>query len=62
MPYRPDAMPDRVSDHLPESVRQAYRDAFLNACERGNRDEQRAHQIAWAALKAHYQACGNARH
>ncbi|GAA5786166.1 ChaB family protein [Chitiniphilus shinanonensis] len=62
MPYRSDPLPDRVSDHLPESVRQAYRDAFLNACERGNRDEQRAHQIAWAALKEHYRSCTRAPH
>jgi cation transport regulator len=58
MPYRVNAeLPPRVRSHLPEHAQDIYRGAFNHAyaAHAGEPErEQRAHMIAWAAVKCSY--------
>ncbi|HEX9072153.1 MAG TPA: ChaB family protein [Pseudolabrys sp.] len=58
MPYRVNAdLPPRVRRHLPEHAQDIYREAFNHAyaAHVGELEqEQRAHMIAWAAVKRSY--------
>lgn len=55
MPYRDNSeLPQAVRDHLSEHAQDIYREAFNHAygAHAGEADrEQRAHMIAWAAVK-----------
>jgi len=58
MPYRVNAeLPPSVRHHLPEHAQDIYREAFNHAygAHAGEVDcEQRAHMIAWSAVKRRY--------
>ena len=58
MPYHVNAeLPASVRNHLPEHAQEIYREAFNHAfkAHAGEVDrEQRAHMIAWAAVKRSY--------
>lgn len=58
MPYRVNEdLPAAIQNHLPEHAQAIYREAFNNAysAHAGEIDrEQRAHMIAWAAVKRSY--------
>ncbi len=58
MPYRSNSdLPPSVRNHLPDHAQDIYREAFNHAyrAHAGEADrEQRAHMIAWAAVKRSY--------
>ncbi len=58
MPYRFNSdLPPSVRNHLPDHAQDIYREAFNHAyaANAGESDrEQRAHMIAWAAVKRTY--------
>jgi cation transport regulator len=58
MPYRTNLdLPSSVRNHLPEHAQDIYREAFNHAfaAHAGEADqEERAHRIAWAAVKRVY--------
>lgn len=58
MPYARNAdLPDPVRAHLPDHAQDIYREAFNHAyaAHAGEDDrEERAHRIAWAAVKRSY--------
>ncbi|HXD44750.1 MAG TPA: ChaB family protein [Pseudolabrys sp.] len=58
MPYRHNLdLPASVQSHLPSHAQDIYREAFNHAyaAHAGEADrEQRAHMIAWAAVKRSY--------
>jgi cation transport regulator len=62
MPYPVNAdLPAGVRHHLPEHAQSIYREAFNHAyrAHAGESDrEQRAHMIAWAAVKRSYVKTG----
>ena len=62
MPYRVnDDLPASVRSHLPEHAQDIYREAFNHAfaAHAGEPEqEQRAHRIAWAAVKRSYVKSG----
>ena len=47
-------LPDSVRDNLPKHAQEIYKSAFNNAWEEYNHDEQRAHSVAWSAVKRSY--------
>ena len=52
MPYESTRdLPDSVREHLPEHAREIYKEAFNSAWEQYDRDEGRAHRVAWGAVK-----------
>lgn len=56
MPYdHLEDLPESVRDHLPRHAQEIYRAAFNNAWETYDHDEERAHRIAWAAVKHQYE-------
>jgi cation transport regulator len=63
MPYRVnDDLPASVRSHLPEHAQDIYREAFNHAfaAHAGEPEqEQRAHRIAWAAVKRSYVKSGD---
>jgi cation transport regulator len=63
MPYRiNEDLPPRVRHHLPEHAQAIYREAFNHAyaAHAGEAErEQRAHMIAWAAVKRTYVKAGD---
>lgn len=55
MPYNDvKDLPDSVRDHLPSHAQEIYRAAFNNAWDEYHHDEERAHRVAWAAVKEKY--------
>lgn len=59
MPYRTNAdLPSAVRQHLPAHAQDIFRSAYNNAWEHykfeGDRREEAAHRIAWAAVKKKY--------
>uniref|UniRef100_B8HZ88 ChaB family protein n=1 Tax=Cyanothece sp. (strain PCC 7425 / ATCC 29141) TaxID=395961 RepID=B8HZ88_CYAP4 len=55
MPYNQlDDLPQSVTEHLPHHAQEIYQAAFNNAWEEYDQDEERAHRIAWAAVKHQY--------
>jgi cation transport regulator len=58
MPYRVNNdLPSAIRNHLPDHAQDIYREAFNHAfaAHAGELDrEQRAHMIAWAAVKRSY--------
>lgn len=56
MPYQQlSDLPDSVKEHLPKHAQEIYRAAYNNAWEEYNHEEERAHRVAWAAVKHQYQ-------
>ncbi len=56
MPYpKVSDLPDSVRDNLPEHAQEIYRASFNNAWEEYGHDEERAHRVAWAAVKRDYE-------
>lgn len=55
MPYahRSD-LPDSVRAHLPDHAQDIYKEAFNSAWEEYDHDEERAHRVAWGAVKKSY--------
>ena len=62
MPYSTNtALPSSVRAHLPDHAQDIYREAFNHAyaAHTGELDqEERAHRIAWAAVKRSYVKAG----
>jgi cation transport regulator len=48
-------LPEGVRNNLPQHAQEIYRAAFNNAWEQYARDEERAHRVAWAAVKEKYE-------
>ncbi len=56
MPYdRLSDLPDSVRDHLPKHAQEIYRAAYNSAWNEYDHDEERAHRVAWAAVKNKYE-------
>lgn len=56
MPYKStSALPDGVKDHLPKHAQEIYKEAYNSAWEEYKHDEERAHRVAWAAVKNKYE-------
>ena len=55
MPYdhRSD-LPKSVKDNLPDHAQDIYKGAFNSAWDQYDHDEQRAHRVAWGAVKEKY--------
>jgi cation transport regulator len=55
MPYdtRSD-LPDGVRDNLPGHAQDIYKEAFNSAWDEYDHDEERAHRVAWGAVKKSY--------
>lgn len=47
-------LPDSVKDNLPDHAQDIYRKAFNNALDQYGQDEERAHRVAWGAVKREY--------
>jgi cation transport regulator len=66
MPYPTiDDLPESLRAHLPEHAQEIFRAAFNNAWARyralpPDALEERAHRIAWAAVKRRYRKAGDA--
>ena len=55
MPYEKlSDLPDSVRDNVPEHAQEIYRAAY-NSAEEQYGEEERAHRVAWAAVKDKYQ-------
>lgn len=56
MPYKDvNDLPESVKEHLPHHAQEIYRAAFNSAWDEYDRDEERAHRVAWAAVKKKYE-------
>ena len=56
MPYRRlSDLPKGVRDNVPKHAQEIYRAAFNSAWDEYGHDEERAHRIAWAAVKEKYE-------
>ena len=56
MPYRElKDLPRGVRDHLPRHAQEIYRAAFNSAWDEYGHDEERAHRVAWGAVKKKYE-------
>lgn len=47
-------LPDSVRDNLPKHAQEIYKSAYNNAWEEYNHNEERAHRVAWSAVKKSY--------
>ena len=55
MPYNNiEALPESVRNHLPQHAQEIYLAAYNSAWEEYQHDEERAHRVAWAAVKRSY--------
>lgn len=55
MPYERLAdLPESVQEHLPKHGQEIYRAAYNSAWDEYSHDEERAHRVAWAAVKKVY--------
>jgi cation transport regulator len=55
MPYEKISdLPESVQKHLPEHAQEIYRASFNSAWEQYHHEEERAHRVAWAAVKDQY--------
>lgn len=56
MPYKTlHELPESVRDNLPNHAQEIYQAAFNSAWDEYNHDEERAHRVAWAAVKHTYE-------
>ncbi len=55
MPYsKRTELPDSVKDNLPDHAQDIYKEAFNSAWDEYDHDEERAHRVAWGAVKKSY--------
>jgi cation transport regulator len=55
MPYKSiQELPESVRKHLPKHAQEIYRAAYNSAWGENNHNEERAHRVAWAAVKDDY--------
>ncbi|MCA9835109.1 MAG: ChaB family protein [Thermomicrobiales bacterium] len=55
MPYKTKAdLPDSVKDNLPTHAQDIYKEAYNSAWDEYKHDEERAHRVAWGAVKKSY--------
>lgn len=55
MPYdKLSDLPDSVKDNLPKHAQEIYQSAYNSAWEEYDHEEERAHRVAWAAVKNEY--------
>ena len=55
MPYQElTDLPESVRANLPKHAQEIYQAAFNNAWEEYRHNEERAHRVAWAAVKKSY--------
>ena len=55
MPYdKRSDLPDSVKDNLPDHAQGIYKEAFNSAWDEYDHDEERAHRVAWGAVKKSY--------
>lgn len=56
MPYKHVGdLPESLRDHLPQHGQEIYRAAYNSAWDEYNHDKERAHRVAWAAVKHQYE-------
>ena len=56
MPYKSTReLPDSVRDNLPDHAQEIYQSAYNSAWDEYNHDEERAHRVAWGAVKNDYE-------
>jgi len=56
MPYdKLGDLPERVKNNLPQHAQEIYKEAFNNAWDEYNHDEETAHKVAWSAVKNEYE-------
>jgi len=48
-------LPDSVRDNLPKHAQEIYKEAFNSALDQYDHNEERAHRVAWSAVKKMYQ-------
>jgi len=55
MPYKDlSDLPKSVREHLPIHAQEIYQAAYNNAWDEYGQDEERAHRVAWSAVKKKY--------
>lgn len=55
MPYaHRNDLPASVRDNLPDHAQDIYKEAFNSAWDEYDHDEERAHRVAWGAVKKSY--------
>ena len=55
MPYKElTDLPESVRNSLPKHAQEIYQAAYNNAWEEYRHNEERAHRVAWAAVKKSY--------
>lgn len=55
MPYKKKAdLPESVRDALPAHAEAIYKEAYNSAWDQYDHDEERAHRVAWGAVKKKY--------
>jgi cation transport regulator len=47
-------LPKQVKDNVPKHGQEIYKEAFNSAIEQYDGDEERAHRVAWSAVKEKY--------
>ena len=56
MPYKTiNELPDSVKDNVPKHAQEIYQAAYNSAWDEYGHDEERAHRVAWAAVKNDYE-------
>ncbi|MBE0410025.1 MAG: ChaB family protein [Anaerolineales bacterium] len=48
-------LPESMRDNLPKGAQEIYKSVFNSAWEEYDQDEERAHRVAWAAVKNSYE-------
>ena len=48
-------LPDSVKDNLPKHAQEIYQAAYNSAWEQYDHAEERAHKVAWSAVKNDYE-------
>ncbi len=48
-------LPDSVKDNVPKHAQEIYKSAYNSAWDEYCHDEERAHKVAWAAVKNVYE-------
>lgn len=55
MPYdKISELPDSVKSNLPKHAQEIYKEAFNSAWKEYDQDDDRAHRVAWSAVKKEY--------
>jgi cation transport regulator len=55
MPYdKRSDLPESMRDNLPAHAQDIYKEAYNSAWDQYNQEEERAHRVAWGAVKKEY--------